>query len=79
MSDIGTCIYTAYDSFEAARVTAAFKSAGIPVYVKEDGFGQMFRIIAGTSHMGTRIFVPEESADQAFDILEGMGLVERNE
>ena len=74
MKDIGTCIYTTYNSFEAARIVAAFEDAGIPAYIKEDMGGQFVRILAGTSHCATRIYVPEASADAALDILIDMGL-----
>lgn len=76
MKDIGTNIFTTYDSFEAARIIAAFEDAGIPSYTKEDGGGQFIRILAGTSRCATRIYVPDESVDAAIDILEDMGLNE---
>ena len=28
MSDIGTCVYISYDSFEAARIVAVLEAAG---------------------------------------------------
>jgi len=57
-------------------LTLRFKDAGIPVYTREEGIGQLLRIYAGGSRTGTMIFVPEEAADQALDILEEMGLIE---
>ena len=74
METIGKCIYTTYNSFEAAQVVAAFEDAGIPAYIKEDGSGQFVRILAGVSNSATRIYVPEASADAALDILTDMGL-----
>ena len=79
METIGICIYTTYDSFEAARIVASFEDAGIPAYIKEDWGGQFVRILAGTSRCATRIYVPEASADEALDILIDMGLAEANE
>ncbi|MBE6016814.1 MAG: hypothetical protein E7233_04270 [Lachnospiraceae bacterium] len=76
MKDIGTNIYTTYNSFEAAQIVAAFEDAGIPAYIKEDLGGQFVRILAGTSHCATRIYVPEASADAALDILIDMGFEE---
>ena len=66
---IGTHIYTSHNSFETARIVAAFEDAGIPVYIKEMGIGQMMNIVAGISNMPTKIYVPDETVGEAAEIL----------
>ncbi|MBR3243401.1 MAG: DUF2007 domain-containing protein [Parasporobacterium sp.] len=76
MSDIGTCVYISYDSFEAARIVAVLEDAGIPSYVNEDGAGNLVRLYSGHSSTAHRIFVPDKAESEAKEILKEMGLLE---
>lgn len=76
MSDIGTCIYISYDSFEAARIVAALRDAGIPSYVNEDGAGNLVRLYSGHSSTAHRIFVPEQAKEESIEILKEIGFLE---
>ena len=56
-------------------VIAALSDAGIPVYKREHGIGQLAEIAAGMSRFSLiDVIVPEEAEDIADDILENMGL-----
>ena len=70
MQEIGVCVYISYDSIETARIISLLESEGIPSYTKEDGAGGLFRLYTGHSHTATRIFVPEEAAEDAKLLLE---------
>ena len=70
MSDFDTKLFTTFDSFEADQVAATLEYYGIPSYKRVKGSGQYIGIIMG--HMTTHeidIYVPEEAAEKAADIL----------
>ena len=69
MKDIGVCIYISHDSIETARIVALLEAEGIPVYTKEDGVGELFRLYTGHTHTPTRIFVPEAAKEDAQALL----------
>ena len=69
MQEIGVCVYISYDSLETARIVNLLESEGIPSYTKEDGAGGLFRLYTGHSHTATRIFVPDDAAEDARKLL----------
>lgn len=71
-----TKIYTTFDSFEADQIAATLEYYGIPSYKRVKGSGQYIGIIMG--HMTTHeinIYVPEEAAGEAADILTEAGFL----
>lgn len=73
-------IYTTFDSFEADQVAATLEYYGIPSYKRVEGSGQYIGIIMG--HMTTHkvsIYVPEEAAAEAADILTEAGFLSEEE
>lgn len=71
-----TKIYTTFDSFEADQIAATLEYYGIPSYKRVKGSGQYIGIIMG--HMTTHeinIYVPEEAASEAADILTDAGFL----
>ncbi|MBQ9305652.1 DUF2007 domain-containing protein [Butyrivibrio sp.] len=69
-------IYTTYDSFEADKVIALFKSEGIPSYKREHGAGQYLSIILGTNTtQAIEIVIPESSEEKARQLLETSGII----
>jgi hypothetical protein len=70
MKDIGTLVYTAKDTYEAALICSALGDADIPSYTKELGAGQVFKVYTGFSNCGVEIYVPDEIADRAGEIID---------
>lgn len=73
-------IYTTFDSFEADQVAATLEYYGIPSYKRVEGSGQYIGIIMG--HMTTHevsIYVPEEAAAEAANILTEAGFLSEEE
>lgn len=77
MSTSETKIYTTFDSFEADQVIATLEIYGIPSVKRVEGSGEYIEILMG--HMTTHeisVYVPEEAADRAVDILTETGLLQ---
>ena len=70
MNDVGVLVYTANDTYEAARITALLKDSGIPCYTRELGPGQLIKAYTGYSNLGTEIYVPAEAAETAGSLIE---------
>ncbi len=70
-----THVFTAEDNLQAEMIIAVFKSYSIPSIKIDLGNAGLMNIYGGNSRYGESIYVPENNAEQARDILAGMGLV----
>ena len=69
-------IYSAPDNIQAEMVLEVFKNNQIPAYKKGIGASGIMNIYGGNSMFGENIFVAEEDAEKAEQILIEMGLLE---
>jgi len=69
-------IYTAQSSIEAEMIMIAFEKNKIPSYKEDLGNAGILGIYGRFTKDGEDIFVAEEDAEKAKEILEGMGLVQ---
>lgn len=69
-----TKIFTAQDNIQAGMVLAALDNSQIPAYKKDIGSSDIMNIYGGNSKSGEEIYVAEEDASKAMDVLLGMGL-----
>lgn len=62
-------IATVFDPLKTAIIKGILESADIPFLVKERGSGSSLSIIMGSNYLGTDIYVPEECADKALELI----------
>ncbi len=62
------------DGLEAGMVESLLHEHGIPVLRKYPETGQVLHLIMGTSLYGTELYVPADRFDEAYALLEGIGL-----
>lgn len=67
-------LFTAQDNMQAEMILAALKDNRIPAYKTDLGAAGIMNIYSSNSTFGEDIFVAEEDAPRALEILEGMGL-----
>lgn len=65
-------VYSCSDRVQADMLTEALKREGIPAYAESKGSGDYLNIYMGTSVFGETIYVDENDADRAKEIIEGM-------
>ena len=69
-----TKIYTAQDNIQAEMILIALDNSHIPAYKKDIGSSAIMNLYGGNSQSGEEIYVAEEDAEGARDVLLGMGL-----
>ncbi len=62
------------DGLEAGMVESLLNEHGIPVLRKYPQTGQVLHLIMGTSLYGTELHVPADRFDEAYALLEGIGV-----
>mgnify|MGYP004511457649 FL=1 len=62
-------IATVFDPLKTAIIKGILESAEIPFLVKERGSGSSLSIIMGSNYLGTDIYVPDECADRALELI----------
>ncbi len=67
-------IYTAEDNLQADMILDTLKNNGVPAYKIDEGAGGFMNMYAGSSMLGEDIYVAEEQAELAAEVIEGMGL-----
>ena len=67
-------VYSCAKRFQADMIIEALKSEGIPAYSQSDGSGEYMEIYMGTSLFGENIYVDENDARRAEEIIRGMTL-----
>ncbi len=65
-------VYSCSDRVQADMLIEALKREGIPAYAESKGSGDYLNIYMGTSVFGETIYVDENDADRAKEIIEGM-------
>lgn len=64
-----TCIGTYYDNASLELVQSLLREAGIPFLCKDRGAGGAVRLLAGYNMYGADLFVREEDASAALELL----------
>ncbi len=67
-------VYSCAKRFQADMIIEALKSEGIPAYSQSDGSGEYMEIYMGTSLFGKNIYVDENDARRAEEIIRGITL-----
>ena len=67
-------VYSCAKRFQADMIIEALKSEGIPAYSQADGSGEYMEIYMGTSLFGENIYVDENDARRAEEIIRGITL-----
>lgn len=67
-------VYSCAKRFQADMIIEALKSEGIPAYSQSDGSGEYMEIYMGTSLFGENIYVDENDARKAEEIIRGITL-----
>ena len=67
-------VYSCAKRFQADMIIEALKSEGIPAYSQSDGSGEYMEIYMGTSLFGENIYVDENDAHRAEEIIRGITL-----
>ena len=67
-------VYSCAKRFQADMIIEALKSGGIPAYSQSDGSGEYMEIYMGTSLFGENIYVDENDARRAEEIIRGITL-----
>ena len=67
-------VYSCAKRFQADMIIEALKSEGIPAYSQSDGSGEYMEIYMGTSLFGENIYVDENDARRAEEIIRGIAL-----
>lgn len=67
-------VYSCAKRFQADMIIEALKSEGIPAYSQSDGSGEYMEIYMGTSLFGENIYVDENDARRAEEIIHGITL-----
>lgn len=67
-------VYSCAKRFQADMIIEALKSEGIPAYSQSDGSGEYMEIYMGTSLFGENIYVDENDARRAEEIIRGITL-----
>lgn len=67
-------LFTAQDNLQAEMILDTLKEAGILGYKTDLGAAGIMNIYSSNSTFGENIFVAEEDASRAMEVLEGMGL-----
>ncbi len=62
-------VATIYNPAELAVIGSVLNSANIPFLAKDRGAGGMMKVVMGYSLYGTDIFVREEDAEMALELL----------
>ena len=65
-------VYSCAKRFQADMIIEALKNEGIPAYSQSDGSGEYMEIYMGTSLFGENIYVDENDARRAEEIIRGM-------
>ena len=65
-------VYSCAKRFQADMIIEALKSEGIPAYSQSDGSGEYMEIYMGTSLFGENIYVDENDARRAEEIIRGI-------
>ena len=69
-------IFGAQDNIQAEMILETLGNNQIPAYKKGVGSSDIMNIYGGNSLYGEDIYVAEEDAQKAMEVLEGMGLTE---
>ena len=67
-------VYSCAKRFQADMIIEALKREGIPAYSQSDGSGEYMEIYMGTSLFGENIYVDENDARRAEEIIRGITL-----
>ena len=67
-------VYSCAKRFQADMIIEALKSEGIPAYSQSDGSGEYIEIYMGTSRFCENIYVDENDARRAEEIIRGITL-----
>ena len=67
-------VYSCAKRFQADMIIEALKNEGIPAYSQSDGSGEYMEIYMGTSLFGENIYVDENDARRAEEIIRGITL-----
>ena len=67
-------VYSCAKRFQADMIVEALKNEGIPAYSQSDGSGEYMEIYMGTSLFGENIYVDENDAHRAEEIIRGITL-----
>ena len=67
-------VYSCAKRFQADMIIEALKSEGITAYSQSDGSGEYMEIYMGTSLFGENIYVDENDAHRAEEIIRGITL-----
>ena len=67
-------VYSCAKRFQADMIIEALKNEGIPAYSQSDGSGEYMEIYMGTSLFGENIYVDENDAHRAEEIIRGITL-----
>lgn len=67
-------VYSCAKRFQADMIIEALKSEVIPAYSQSDGSGEYMEIYMGTSLFGENIYVDENDARRAEEIIRGITL-----
>ena len=67
-------VYSCAKRFQADMIIEALKSEGTPAYSQSDGSGEYMEIYMGTSLFGENIYVDENDARRAEEIIRGITL-----
>ena len=65
-------VYSCSDRVQADMLIEALKREGIPAYAESKGSGDYLNIYMGTSVFGESLYVDEDDADRAKEIIESM-------
>ena len=65
-------VYSCSDRVQADMLIEALKREGIPAYAESKGCGDYLNIYMGTSVFGETLYVDENDADRAKEIIESM-------
>ena len=69
VDDVSELLTTAYGNEELAAIEALLRSAEIPYRLCDRGAGGIVRVISGYTMYGTDVFVREEDAQTARELL----------
>lgn len=67
-------IFSAQDNIQAEMILETLSNNKIPAYKQDIGSSGIMNIYGGNSIDGEDIYVAEEDAGRAMEVLEGMGL-----
>ncbi|MBR2728888.1 MAG: DUF2007 domain-containing protein [Lachnospiraceae bacterium] len=67
-------VFTAKDALEAEMVLITLKKAGVPAFRQDLGDAGLLNIYGRDTLYGANIYVAEEKAEEAKEVLAGMGI-----